>query len=114
MEVTRAKRSIHQIEGQSRAIVAVNMLTTRSVLDFNVSRVASAKLLGVHLRQHLNFSHVESVVTICNERLFISTAEEARSWCVFLTSSRGHLLIMSHFFNTFNYLLSLSHSVASG
>ena len=50
----------------------------------NVSRVDSAKLLGVHLRHDLNFSqHVEFVVAICTQRLFISTAEESRSWCVY-------------------------------
>ena len=39
----------------------------------NVSRVDSAKLLGVHLRHDLNFSqHVESVVAICNQRLYLS------------------------------------------
>ena len=49
----------------------------------NVSGVVSAKILGVHLRHDLNFSqHVESVVAICNQRLFVSTAQEARSWHV--------------------------------
>ena len=38
----------------------------------NVSRVDSAKLLGVHLRHDLNFSqHVESVVAICNQRFYL-------------------------------------------
>ena len=38
----------------------------------NVSRVDSAKLLGVHFRRDLNFSqHVESVVAICNQRLYL-------------------------------------------
>ena len=38
----------------------------------NVSRVDSAKLLGVHLRPDLNFSQlVESVVSICNQRLYL-------------------------------------------
>ena len=36
------------------------------------SRVACAKLLGVHLRHDLNFSqHVEPVVAICNQRLYL-------------------------------------------
>ena len=39
----------------------------------SVSRVAVAKLLGVHLRHDLNFSQVESVVATCNQRLSIST-----------------------------------------
>ena len=39
---------------------------------WNVSRVDSAKLLGVHLRHVLNFSqHAESVVAICNQRLYL-------------------------------------------
>jgi len=38
----------------------------------NVSRVDSAKLLGVHFRHDLNFSQlVESVVAICNQRLYL-------------------------------------------
>jgi len=39
----------------------------------NVSRVDSAKLLGVHFRHDLNFSqHVESDVAICNQRLLLA------------------------------------------
>ena len=38
----------------------------------NVSRVACAKLLGMHLRHDLNFSqYIESVVVICNQRLYL-------------------------------------------
>jgi len=38
----------------------------------NVSRVDSTKLSGIHLRHDLNFSqHVESVVAICNQRLYL-------------------------------------------
>ena len=38
----------------------------------SVSRVAVAKLLGVHLRHDLNFSQqVESVVANCNQRLYL-------------------------------------------
>jgi len=38
----------------------------------SVSRVAVAKLLGVHLRHDLNFSQqVESVVATCNQRLYL-------------------------------------------
>jgi len=38
----------------------------------SVSRVADAKLLGVHLRHDLNFSQqVESVVATCNQRLYL-------------------------------------------
>jgi len=38
----------------------------------SVSRVAVAKLLGVHLRHDLNFSQqVESVVVTCNQRLYL-------------------------------------------
>ena len=38
----------------------------------SVSRVAVAKLLGVHLRHDLNFSQqLESVVATCNQRLYL-------------------------------------------
>jgi len=38
----------------------------------SVSRVAVAKLSGVHLRHDLNFSQqVESVVATCNQRLYL-------------------------------------------
>jgi len=38
----------------------------------NISRIARAKLLRVHLRRDLNFlQHVESVVAICNQRLYL-------------------------------------------
>jgi len=38
----------------------------------SVSRFAVAKLLGVHLRNDLNFSQqVESVVAICNQRIYL-------------------------------------------
>jgi len=40
----------------------------------SVSRVAVAKLLGVHLKHDLHFSQVESVVSTCNQSLFVSTA----------------------------------------
>ena len=35
-------------------------------------RIAAAKLLGVHFTQNLTFSqHVDTVVTICNQRLYL-------------------------------------------
>jgi len=37
----------------------------------SVSRVAVAKILGVHLRHDLNFSQVESVVATYNRRLYL-------------------------------------------
>ena len=38
----------------------------------DVRRVGAAKLLGVHLKQNLNFSqHVDAVVTTCNQRLYL-------------------------------------------
>ena len=44
----------------------------RSPIMHSVSRVAVAKLLGVHLRHDLNFSQqVESVVATCNQRLYL-------------------------------------------
>ena len=46
----------------------------------DVRRVTAAKLLGVHLKQNLNFSqHVDAVVTTCNQRLFISTTKTTKS-----------------------------------
>jgi len=47
----------------------------------SVSRVAVAKLLGVHLRHDLNFSQVESVVATCNQRLYVlAQLKKTRSW----------------------------------
>jgi len=43
-----------------------------SSIMHSVSRVAVAKLLGVHLRHDLNFSqHVKSVVATCKQRLYL-------------------------------------------
>jgi len=41
-------------------------------VTLNVGRIAVAKLLAVYLRHDLNSSqHVESVVTTCNQRLYL-------------------------------------------
>jgi len=38
----------------------------------NVRMVGAAKLLGVHLTQNLTFSqHIDAVVTVCNQRLYL-------------------------------------------
>jgi len=38
----------------------------------DVRRVTAAKLLGVHLKQNLNFlQHVDAVVTTCNQRFYL-------------------------------------------
>ena len=76
----------HVIDWANENKMAVNLLKTVELVFHrpnvshdlsplampNVSRVACAKLLGVHLRHDLNFSqHVESVVAICNQRLYL-------------------------------------------
>ena len=39
----------------------------------DMNRVCDSKLIGVYFRHDFNFSkHVESVVAICNQRLFLS------------------------------------------
>ena len=43
-------------------------------------RIAAAKLLGVHFTQNLTFSqHVDTVVTTCNQRLYL-LAQLKRQW----------------------------------
>jgi len=38
----------------------------------DVRRVDTAKILGVHLRQNINFSrHVDATVSTCNQRLYL-------------------------------------------
>ena len=91
----------HVISWANENKIAVNLLNTVELVFHrpnvshdlspfamaNVRRIDSAKLLGVYLRHYLNFSqHVESVVAICNQRLLVSTAQEARSWCVYIST----------------------------
>ena len=49
--------------------------TTHDILPTelaDVQRVSSAKLLGVVIRQDINFcQHIESVITTCNQRLYL-------------------------------------------
>jgi len=59
--------------------VEIVMFCSLAVLDPRVGHTMEvlspficAKLLGVHLRHDLNFSqHVESVVAICNQRIYL-------------------------------------------
>jgi len=49
----------------------------------SVSRVAVAKLLGVHLRHDLNFSQqVEYVVATCNQRLYLLAQLKKHGLCI--------------------------------
>ena len=49
----------------------------------SVSRVAVAKLLGVHLRHDLNFSQqVEYVVATCSQRLYLLAQLKKHGLCI--------------------------------
>ena len=70
--------------------------TTHDILPTDVQRVSSAKLLGVEIRQDINFcQHTESIITTWNQRLYLLAQLRRQNLSVTATDNIFQAIILS-------------------